>query len=345
MNGTGLCSNHSRREQDAANFATMLLNPRTRFPVSSHIHRIMHAWTSEPLNTVILDFEFGYPDGQQREIYEIALANAHGEWIVPQTTINHNVTTAELADRSRSKRIAPWLSEHQLIRKSYGTVDYAPTSGMTYGEITERIAQYTEKCGNMKTLLVWSRTHTDFDCLQEILVRTGRENLLPRMPNFHEGPLAWWTLLKHSSGCALDLSLSALYKTLYPENTSLFQRRHSAGADVSMTIQLIEFYFRNVRGQPQQGKLENYFQKSCLGARGDSSRVEEVDEDSLVERTRERDVKDEWETDSEYAWTTDSEDKWNTHFEEMNSDLDEDWDLNSKDSEEDNLGDDWDNNL
>jgi hypothetical protein len=106
----------------------------------------MHAWTNEPFNTVIADFEYGYPDGQRREIYEIALANAHGEWIVPQTMINHNVTTAELADRSQSKRIAPWLSEHQLIRKSYGTVDDTFTSGMTYEEIAGRIAQYTRVC-------------------------------------------------------------------------------------------------------------------------------------------------------------------------------------------------------
>ena len=158
------------------------------------------------------------------------------------------------------------------------------------------------------------------------------------MPNFHEGPLAWWTLLQHSLNITLKLSLSALYKTLYPENTGLFQRRHSAGADVSMTIQLIEFYFRNVRGQPQQGKLENYLQKSSLGARADSSRVEEVNEDSPVERARETNVRDECDTDSEYTWTTDLEDEWNTDFEEMESDLDEDWDTNSKDGEEDNLG-------
>ena len=126
---------------------------------------------------------------------------------------------------------------------------------------------------------------------------------------------------------------------LYPENTSLFQRRHSAGADVSMTIQLIEFYFRNVRGQPQQGKLENYFQTSSLGARAHISRVEEVNEDTLVERAWETNVRDESDTDSEYAWTTDLEDEWNTDFVETESDLDEDWDTNSKDGEDANLGD------
>ena len=73
-------------------------------------------------------------------------------------------------------------------------------------------------------------------------------------------PLTWWELTRDRLGLEsyLSLKLGNLYKLLFPERLELYESMHQAGPDVLMTIELIEFYFRKVRGQLQRGKIENY---------------------------------------------------------------------------------------
>jgi len=73
----------------------------------------MNAWTNSPDTTVIGDFE--YSTGlletlRHQAIFEFALANAHGKWIVPPTAINHRMSKQEFAERLMSAQVNDFIA-------------------------------------------------------------------------------------------------------------------------------------------------------------------------------------------------------------------------------------------
>ena len=79
--------------------------PRVTFGDASQFQMLLSSITSyqaclrTPHNTVIADFEY-HPrllSSLKHEcVFEIALGNANGDWIVPPTSINHGITISEL---------------------------------------------------------------------------------------------------------------------------------------------------------------------------------------------------------------------------------------------------------
>jgi hypothetical protein len=65
----------------------------------------MNAWTNSPYITVIGDFEYSIgllETLRHQAIFEFALANAYGNWIVPPTAINHRMSKQEFAEQLMS---------------------------------------------------------------------------------------------------------------------------------------------------------------------------------------------------------------------------------------------------
>ena len=125
----------------------------------------MQAWFNEPYSIVIADFEYHSGVIRSGGIFELALANAHRDWIVPPTSINHHISTKELYEKAKSH----WLSktdddlhmdkhrlEYQrskfhfwrlLILKYYGSISNAETPGLSWEEIADLIDKYTNISG------------------------------------------------------------------------------------------------------------------------------------------------------------------------------------------------------
>lgn len=109
-----------------------LLAPTTCYPTSSSIERIMNDWINTPLTTVIADFEYLHQGSSydHQAVFEFAMANAHAEWVVPVTTINHRISIRELFEKQNSfdnsvKRLI-WASS---VSKYYGAIDDTETPG------------------------------------------------------------------------------------------------------------------------------------------------------------------------------------------------------------------------
>jgi hypothetical protein len=66
----------------------------------------MNAWSNNSYTTAIVDFEYHsklLPYMKHEGVFEIALANACGDWIVPPTSINHCISTLELCEKANSQ--------------------------------------------------------------------------------------------------------------------------------------------------------------------------------------------------------------------------------------------------
>jgi hypothetical protein len=137
--------------------SAMLLNSKSCYPQSPAIKRVMDAWTKTPHNVVIADFEYStrlLSTMKHECVFEIALANANGDWIVPPTSINHKITISELfqkgvayllpsqgdsSQHNHTDRIHRFRSQ---IAKYYGSSNKSETPGLSWEEIAEAIADY-----------------------------------------------------------------------------------------------------------------------------------------------------------------------------------------------------------
>ena len=85
------------QSQDTTSLASLLV-PTTKFPLSPSIKRIMKAWVTRPSTTVVADFEYHIallPTMRHEAVFEIAIANASGDWVIPPVTINHQISSSE----------------------------------------------------------------------------------------------------------------------------------------------------------------------------------------------------------------------------------------------------------
>lgn len=149
----------------AASANLKLLGHNTQFPRTHSIDSIMQAWSNDPHSIVIADFEYHPGLIRSEGIFELALANAHGNWIVPPTSINHHISTKELYEKAKSHWLSktrdnPHINEYRLehlrtqfyywrslILKYYGSIDDAETPGLSWEEIADLIDKYTSVSG------------------------------------------------------------------------------------------------------------------------------------------------------------------------------------------------------
>ncbi|RFU31820.1 hypothetical protein B7463_g4524, partial [Scytalidium lignicola] len=120
-----------------------------------------------------------------------------------------------------------------------------------------------QKHGKLEIFLERGRTENDYLCLSYGLEAAGREDLLPPRPKWSQRPLAWWPAARSHFGFNrghISLALGMLYKLVFGSYSDIANQWHHAGADVQMTIRLIEAYFCRAKGKPIRGTLEAYFQ-------------------------------------------------------------------------------------
>jgi hypothetical protein len=119
----------------------------------------MDAWKTAPLNTVVADFEYNtklLPTMKHESVFEIALANANGDWIVPPTSINHSIAISELYQKGVAHLLSTQKDSSQQenremsfrfrsqIAKYYGSPNDHETPGLSWEKIAEAIADYTK---------------------------------------------------------------------------------------------------------------------------------------------------------------------------------------------------------
>lgn len=141
-----------------------LLNPKTIFPQTPSIGKIMNQWTKSPYTTIVLDFEYHselLAEMKEESVFEIAIANALGKWIIPPTTINHQISTLDLSckgwgvletkykilpltDHTPTHRARAWRKWQSSIAKFYGQLSEDETTGLTWYEIALQLRTYTE---------------------------------------------------------------------------------------------------------------------------------------------------------------------------------------------------------
>jgi hypothetical protein len=142
------------------------------------------------------------------------------------------------------------------------------------------------------------------------------DGLIPPRPRIAAQPLSWWNLARKELGleCNLSLKLGEVHKLLFPES-KLHGLWHQAGADVLMTLDMINFYFRKILDQPQKGKIENYLSTACEALQSDGSAVERAS----VQEAHHDDTEDELGRDFENDWDYDDGDGWESDQDDWDS--------------------------
>jgi len=140
---------------DYATALRAIFNPKQAFPLTPSVFRVMKAWTKNPYTTIIVDFEYDtyiLNTLKHEGVFQIAAANALGEWIVPPTSINHGMSTLEFFKKLESNHLKPRANNNTLrasfwkkqFALHYGAVDDLPTQGISWGEIGGMIDSYTK---------------------------------------------------------------------------------------------------------------------------------------------------------------------------------------------------------
>lgn len=113
--------------------------------MNPHIDRTMKLWADEPLNTAVIDFEYTAGRKGHRKVLQMAIANAHGEWIVPSTNINYGTSSEELESEIDHLATGSFQSV-KAIRKIYDVQDESLLPWRTPREIADMIEHYTTVC-------------------------------------------------------------------------------------------------------------------------------------------------------------------------------------------------------
>jgi len=103
----------------------------------------MEAWLKYPSSIIVVDFEYMVGPGFPLLPIQIAMANAHGDWIVPATTINHGISKRELLERGNMLGSVYRTMWERMVMKFYGGDDMDKTTkGLTWEEIAGLIDHY-----------------------------------------------------------------------------------------------------------------------------------------------------------------------------------------------------------
>lgn len=123
-----------------------ILASTTKFPALRGMKLTMEAWLKYPLRTIVADFEYMSGTGLPPLPIQVAIANASGEWIIPVTTINHEISKRELLEWGGGNlKVANRVRLEKMIVKYYGADDMDETTkGLTWGEIAGLIDNYIQ---------------------------------------------------------------------------------------------------------------------------------------------------------------------------------------------------------
>ena len=109
----------STAKYEPDSYATALraiLHPKRPFPLTTSVLRVMKAWTKNPYTAIIVDFEFDtylLNTLKHEAVFQIAVANALGEWIVPPTSI---IMACQPSNSSRNLNQTAYSVEGATIR-------------------------------------------------------------------------------------------------------------------------------------------------------------------------------------------------------------------------------------
>jgi hypothetical protein len=208
---------------------------------------------------------------------EIAIANANGQWIIPPTIINHEITKRELFEAN-----AGTLVNNLVFSKFYGDANETEARGngkrtATGKELGQELESYIANEGPIVEWFEWSSYNIDWQGVYAGLVSVGFKQLLPLMPTTEHRPLLWFRKIRAALKLEnLGLSLGNLFAILYPEDDELLAQAHYAGPDVEMLIKVIKYLFANLEGSQIPGKIENYFHVIDIDLRNTKLREGEV---------------------------------------------------------------------
>ena len=193
------------------------------------------------------------------DVFEIAIMNAEGHWIIPPTVIHHGISKSALFGRSPSNP-----RHKNLIAKYNGDIDEDESIGVgersaTWQEIGAQLDAYTKLHGRIDTWLEWSASIIDHRGVFAGLKSVGYEHLLPLIPPLAFRPLRWFQKIRQILGLdELSLSQRNLFEILYPEDSKLSSQAHRAGPDVLMLRKILQYAFSSLLDTALPGKIENY---------------------------------------------------------------------------------------
>jgi hypothetical protein len=109
-----------------------LLDSKIHYHRSPSIRHVINTWSNNPYTTVIADFEYHsrlLPCMKHEGIFEIALANANGDWIILPTSINHGISTLELCENANTQ----W----HLLKEKFSGPNYDAQMPMWHSQVTK----------------------------------------------------------------------------------------------------------------------------------------------------------------------------------------------------------------
>lgn len=174
------------RDQDK-NATQAIFNTKTLFPLTKSIKRVMQEWSNNPRKTIIADFEYNVrllKTLKHEAIFQIAISNALGEWIVPASTINHCMSRREYFEKLKvcsqqyvhgNDTFRGSLWKHQFAMY-YGSANEMPTEAMQ----DMKLASVKE--GRMSTSVVvrYSKEFRSFRIILSTSARGVTSHPVPR---------------------------------------------------------------------------------------------------------------------------------------------------------------------
>jgi hypothetical protein len=257
---------YDRKQNTAAEqqfFRKKLLRKTGHSPLwrNPSISAVAQIWHNSPQNVALCDIETSYICNatSHTDIYEVAIMDARGEWIIQPTTIHHRLPKKELACTGRE---LSGRTRKAQIRKHYGEFDDTEAIGIggrsaTWQEIGQALQSYVDKHGTLQLWLDWSSGNHDYKGVRVGLESVGYEHLLPPQPSGAFRPLLWWrgirdTLQLHG----LKLCQGNLYSTLYPGDIELALSSHRAGPDVQMLRKVVQYFLHASEGVAIVDRIE-----------------------------------------------------------------------------------------
>lgn len=250
---------------DQQRFRKILLDNRLQPQLwkSSAMSLILKKWKESPKTVVICDIEGTNMGGltlSPLNIFEIALRNADGGWIIKPTIIHHQISKQDLYTHN-----APFLKYDNGLIKFYGEIDATEAKGVgsrtaTWKAIGQELEIYVKKNGKLDTWLEWSSTSCDWKGIYAGLASVGYDHLMPPKSPLGHSPMIWWRKVRKIFAAdlkGLKLTQGNLFQVLFPEDTNLLSRAHYAGADVQMLSKVLQYTFAD--GSHIKGKIKSHF--------------------------------------------------------------------------------------
>lgn len=221
---------------------------------------------------------------------QVAIFDASEQQIVPATVTDHEMTIGELRNKiSLSKfhqaRGMFWpvprqnykydlpcdCRSHKKACRCKCNIEPSHCLLLPPGFESAKLSSFAKEHGLLKACITWASHPINIRCLNYILETAGAEDLLVPEWKFKDQPLGWYSTVRRQKKLdarTLYLRLGRLYGAFFPEDRKLTLEAHDAGADVTMTIQLVKAYLLRAFSMPLPGKIDSHFSSADTGAKG-----------------------------------------------------------------------------